>query len=421
MALFLLNKIKHILGYLKTLVYWIILSIIIGVVIGSAAAIFAYLIVQVTAFRVAHPIIIAGLPLGGLLIVFLYRSSGEARNNGTDLVISAVRSNEDVPLHIAPLILCATIITHLFGGSAGREGAALQFGGSMGSAIGKLFHLPDDFRKIAIMAGMSAAFSALFGTPLAAAIFSMEVISVGVLYYAALVPCVFSAFIARYMAVRLHVSSLQTPFPIENLPNFFSLAAAKTILLALACAGCGVLFCVALKYSSLLYKKAFPNQYARAAAGGCFVILLALVLRTQEYLGVSTHMIQSSLVTPSAPYAFVLKIIFTCLTLCAGYKGGEIVPSLCIGAAMGSSLSVLLGLPADICAACGMVGVFCAVTNSPITSLLIAFELFGFEGMPYYCSVIAVSYMLSGYYGLYHEQKIVYSKTEPKYINRQSR
>ena len=165
-------------------------------------------------------------------------------------------------------------------------------------------------------------------------------------------------------------------------------------------------------------KEWFVNPYIRVVAGGVAVIVLYLIVGTDAYLGLGGDIIAGSFDKPAGIEMFLLKILFTCLTLCAGFKGGEIVPSLFIGATLGSALSVFLGLPTDICAACGMVGVFCAVTNSPISSLLIAFELFGFAGMPFFCIVISVSYLLSGYQSLYKEQKIMYSKTENKYIDR---
>ena len=269
-----------------------------------------------------------------------------------------------------------------------------------------------------MLAGMSAAFAALFGTPMAAAIFPMEVISVGVMYYAALVPCMFSAFIAQQISVLLKVRTLTAPYPVENVPKFYSTAGIKAILLAVAFAFAGAVFCVLLHWFEERLKEWFVNPYIRVVAGGVAVIVLYLIVGTDAYLGLGGDIIAGSFDKPAGIEMFFLKILFTCLTLCAGFKGGEIVPSLFIGATLGSALSVFLGLPTDICAACGMVGVFCAVTNSPISSLLIAFELFGFAGMPFFCIVISVSYLLSGYQSLYKEQKIMYSKTENKYIDR---
>lgn len=403
----------------RTLIKWAILSVIIGGVIGLIATGFAYVISFVTEFRLEHPQMMFGLPLGGLLIVYLYKITGQEKNSGTNMVLTVVRSQEEqMPALVTPLILLSTTITHMFGGSSGREGAALQFGASVGSVFGRTLHLNESDRKIVMLAGMSAAFAALFGTPMAAAIFPMEVISVGVMYYAALVPCVFSAFIAEYISVLFKVRTLKAPYLVDNVPGFYSANCIKVILLAVCLAAAGALFCTMLHHCEHAFQKWFPNPYMRVFAGGVAVVLLALLLRTTDYLGLGEAVLKDSFQHAQSPERFFLKMIFTCLTLCAGFKGGEIVPSLFIGATLGSALSPLLGLPANLCAGCGMVGVFCAVTNSPISSMLIAAELFGFSGMPYYCIVIAVSYLLSGYKSLYKEQMIVYSKTENKYVNR---
>lgn len=417
------DKILHMLQAWKiligTLVKWMIFSVVIGGGIGTIASLFAYVITWVTEFRIMNPWMIFGLPVGGLLIVFLYKITGQGKNSGTNMVLLVVRSGEEaVPGRIAPLILLSTAITHLFGGSSGREGAALQFGASLGGWLGRILHLNESDKKIVMLAGMSAAFAALFGTPMAAAIFPMEVISVGVMYYAALVPCMFSAFIAQQISVLLKVRTLTAPYPVENVPKFYSTAGIKAILLAVAFAFAGAVFCVLLHWFEERLKEWFVNPYIRVVAGGVAVIVLYLIVGTDAYLGLGGDIIAGSFDKPADIEMFLLKILFTCLTLCAGFKGGEIVPSLFIGATLGSALSVFLGLPTDICAACGMVGVFCAVTNSPISSLLIAFELFGFAGMPFFCIVISVSYLLSGYQSLYKEQKIMYSKTENKYIDR---
>ena len=401
---------------------WIVLSGVIGSLIGLIASGFSYAIVWVISFRQANPMIILGLPLGGLLIVWLYKITGQEKNSGTNLVLTVVRSDEEeVPGWVTPLILISTAITHLFGGSSGREGAALQFGASVGNVCAKYLHLNESDKKIIILASMSAAFSALFGTPMAAVVFPMEVISVGVMYYAALVPCVFSAFAAQGIALLLKVRTVTPPYLVESVPNFYSVDSIKAIILAIACALAGALFCIVLHNGEHYLKKWFPNPYVRVVAGAAGVIILYFALRTDAYLGLGTGVIQASFKETAGPQMFLLKMLFTALTLCVGFKGGEIVPSLFIGATLGSFMSTILAAPTDICAACGMVGVFCAVTNSPITSLLIAAELFGFNGMPFYCIVVAVSYLLSGYYSLYKEQKIVYSKTENKYVDKHTK
>ena len=266
-----------------------------------------------------------------------------------------------------------------------------------------------------IMCGMSACFSAVFGTPMAAAVFSMEVISVGIMHYSALVPCVISSLTASMLA--RHFGAMPEVFPITDLPALTALTVGQTILAAAAFATISVVFCIALHLSEHTYKKYIANPYLRVFVGGLIVVLLTLLLHTNDYNGAGMPMIARSFEGSVPPWAFMMKIIFTAATLGAGFKGGEIVPSFFIGATLGCVIGPILGLPAALCAGCGMVGVFCGVTNSPITSLLISFELFGFEGMPYYLITIAVSYMLSGYYGLYSSQKIIYSKTRTEYID----
>ena len=267
---------------------------------------------------------------------------------------------------------------------------------------------------------MSAAFSALFGTPLAAVFLPMEFVSVGVMYYAALVPCIFSSFIAHAVAVWLgvHTNHL-VPYAVESVPELYSWAFPKTILLGIACALAGILFCWAMHLTHEYFPKWISNPYVRVMTGGLVVAALAFLIG-HDYIGLGSGVIKAAFAESAAPWAFLLKILFTCLTLSTGFKGGEIVPSFFVGATLGSFLSGIIGLPPDVCAACGMCGVFCAVTNSPVASLFIAFELFGFTGMGYFAIVIGISYMLSDYVSFFSAQKILYSKTETKYINRLS-
>ena len=412
---------KNWLDYFMMLLKWILLSIVIGGVIGIIAAGFSHAIVYVSALRESYPWLLFGMPVAGLFIIWTYKVTGQEKNSGTNLVLNVVRSEEKtMPGEVAPLILISTVLTHLVGGSSGREGAALQFGASVGDVIARHVYLSESDRKIMILAGMSAAFSALFGTPIAAAIFPMEVVSVGIMYYGALVPCVFSAFIAQEVAVLLKVRVIAAPYPVTNVPYFYSESAWKCVMLAICFAAAGMFFCISLHNAEHFFKKHFDNQYVRVVAGSMALILLRYVVGTDAYLGLGGESIVASFQEPQAIYAFLLKVLFTCLTLCVGFKGGEIVPSLFIGATLGSALAVLVGLPVGVGAACGMVGVFCSVTNCPISSMLISFELFGFDAAAYFCVTVAVCYLLSGYYSLYHSQKIVYSKTENKFINTKS-
>ncbi|MBR5564557.1 MAG: chloride channel protein [Roseburia sp.] len=401
-----------------TSIKWVIFALITGLVVGSISTAFHFSIMIATMVREATPWVIFLLPIGGLIIVRCYRIVKDNKELSTNSVLSAIHSNEKLPLKMAPLIFVSTVITHLFGGSAGREGAALQLGGSIGNGLGGLFRFTDNDKHIMIMCGMSAAFAALFGTPMAAAIFSMEVISVGIMQYSALVPCVIASLSAFSVAQAFGVG--QELFLVEWVPNFTIFSSAKVIILAVLCAVLSIAFCVMLHQTEHLYKKLFKNPYLRIVVGGCLIIILTLLVGDQTYNGTGMHVIEEAMKGHVIPYAFILKMIFTALTIGAGYKGGEIVPSFFIGATFGCLFGNVIGFAPDLCAAVGMASLFCGVTNCPITSLLISFELFGYEGMPYYLLAIAFSYMLSGYYGLYSSQRIIYSKYRTQFINRKS-
>ena len=410
------HKIKHNLERAKTSVKWVIFAILVGSVVGLCGTAFYFGLSFVTVVREQNFWLIFLLPVGGLAIVGLYHLLHDEKDTGTNLVISAIHSGDKLPFVMAPLIFLSTLITHLLGGSAGREGAALQMGGSLGSAIGKIFRFDEKDKHVMIMCGMSAAFSALFGTPMAAAIFSMEMISVGVMHYSALVPCVISSLIANGVASKFDVKN--EFFLIDEIPKFNIITAIQISILAALCALLSIVFCILLHKTQDLYKKVFKNQYLRVFAGGCFVLAATLIVGSQTYNGTGMNIIDNCISGTVRPEAFILKMLFTALTLGAGYKGGEIVPSFCTGAAFGCLYGNLFGFSPTLCTAVGMTSVFCGVTNCPITSLLISFELFGYDGMPYFLLSIAFSYMFSGYFGLYHSQKIVYSKYKTNYINK---
>lgn len=410
------HKIAHNAHRALVSVKWVIFAILVGTIVGLCGSAFYFGMSYVTSLRTAHSWLILLLPAGGLVIVGLYHLFHDEKDTGTNLVISAIHSGDEVPFRMAPLIFVSTLITHLFGGSAGREGAALQMGGSIGNALGRLFRFDEKDKHVMIMCGMSAAFSALFGTPMAAAIFPMEMVSVGVMYYIALVPCVISSLVAHGIAVSFGVSN--ELFLIGEIPSFGILSSVKISVLAILCALVSILFCVILHQTGHLYKKLFKNPYLRVFAGGCLIVFLTCLVGNQSYNGTGINIIENCINGTVRPEAFLLKMIFTALTLGAGYKGGEIVPSFFTGAAFGCLFGNLLGFSPTLCTAVGMTSVFCGVTNSPITSLLISFELFGYDGMPYFLLATAFSYMLSGYFGLYRSQKIVYSKYKTNYINK---
>ncbi|WP_026524514.1 chloride channel protein [Butyrivibrio sp. MB2005] len=410
---------KHQLRRLMSTLKWLVLGILIGVMVGAVGAAFFHGIKFATEFRKSHEFVIFLLPFAGLLIVLLYRLSKDFEDTGTNLVITTISAGDHLPIRKIPLIFVATILTHLCGGSAGRESAALQLGGSMGHNFGKLIHLDDDDCKIITMCGMSAAFAALFGTPMAAAFLAMEIESIGVMYYAALIPCVLSALVSS--SVAMYFGTVPDVFTVSIIPEFTVVSAIRYAVLAVLCAVISILFCIVMKKSGELYKKFFKNPYIRIFVGGCLVVLLTIIVGNNNYNGAGMDVIELA-IDGRAPYAaFALKMLFTAVTMGAGYKGGEIVPALFIGATFGCLYSQIFGFNSALCAAIGMGALFCGITNCPISSLLLCFEMFGYNGMPYYLLAIALSYTFSGYYGVYGSQKIMYSKFHNKYINQKTR
>lgn len=409
----------HIRYDMTNLIKWLLLAVLTGLTVGFISSLFARALKFVTNYRTEHFWVFFLLPVAGLVIVFLYQKLGQD-DGGTNQVLSTIRSQDDVPFRSAPLIFVSTILTHFTGGSAGREGAAIQLGGSIGNQLGSWFHLDEEDRHVMVMCGMSAAFSAVFGTPMAAAVFSMEVVSVGIMYYAALVPCVISSIIASEFAANfgIHPES----FHVVDIPDLTVETGLKMVLVAVACAAISIIFCMTLQGISKFYTKYFKNPYIRIIAASAIIIAITLLLRTTDYMGAGNNLIELAIEDGQArPLDFFWKILLTALTMRAGFRGGEIVPSFCIGATFGCLMGHLIGLSPSICAAAGMAALFCGVTNCPITSILIAFELFGFRGVSYYLIAVSISYAVSGYYGLYKDQTIVYSKYKAKYINRHTR
>ncbi len=403
---------------MKTSLRWSIISLLTGVVIGLVGALFVKSMGFVTSLREQYPWILLGLPLAGLIIVFLYKICNYENDGGTNVVISTLHGKGQIPFRMAPLIFISTIITHLFGGSAGREGAALQLGGSIANQLGRWFHLDEDDIKIMVRGGMSAAFSAIFGTPLAAVVFALEVGSVGHMHYAAFLPCMLASLVASSISTMLGAHA--EAFTISESVAFSLVPALKIALLGICCAIISMVFCYLLHKVGHLLKTYFRNAYVRIAVAGFLIIGLTALLQTAAYSGAGVNLIEEAFAGTSPKMAFVWKMLFTAITLGAGFKGGEIVPSFTIGATFGCLFGTALGLSPSLCAAVAMVSVFCGVTNCPIASLLIGFELFGFGAMKYLLIGVAISYVLSGYGGLYSEQTIVFSKLEEKVINRQT-
>lgn len=398
-------------------VKWTLISALIGIVVGLIGSVFGQIVVQVTNIWQNNHWTVFFMPVSGVVIVWLYRVFHEEKNKGTDLVLNSISSNEEITPATGLLIFISTICSHIVSASVGREGAALQLGGALGSLVGKMLQLDEKDKKIAIMCGMSACFSALFGTPLAAGIFSMEVVGIGIMYYAALVPCLFASFIGAAISGKMGL--VPEHFAIGTVPEFGITGAGLSVLLGALCAAVGILLCLVLHQGGTLYRRYLPNLYWRILAGSGIYIVLTLIFSSRYYNGGGLHLVERCFEGESVPYyAFLLKMVFTAVAIGAGFKGGEIVPTLCVGALFGYVVSSVLHVPVGLCSAIGMVCLFVSVTNCPISTVFMAFELFGFEAMPYFALSIAVSFTLSGYYGLYHSQRFIYSKIKMEYINR---
>ena len=405
--------IEHMGPYAAALLKWIVVGGLVGGVGGVVGALFHLGVNYATSVRLAHPWVLYLLPLGGLVIAGLYRLC-KLEGKGTNAVIESVHFGSDVPVLLVPLIFVSTVITHLCGGSAGREGAALQIGGGIGYRTGRLLHLGEKDLPLATLCGMSGVFSALFGTPLTATVFALEVISVGVLYYAGLVPCITAAMTGYLISLLLGVPP--TRFTVA-MPALDAWTMLLVLVLAILCALVSILFCRGLHITEHLAARLVKNSYLRAAAGGVVIIALTLLLGTTDYNGAGMDVIQRALNGQANGWAWLLKLLFTAITIGCGFKGGEVVPSFFVGAAFGCWMGTLLGLPPAFAAAIGLVAVFCGAVNCPIASVVLSVEMFGAEGMLYFAMACAISYVLSGYCGLYSSQTILYSKLRAEFIN----
>ncbi len=403
---------------LKYGIRWILISLVLGSVCGVVGAIFHHTIDYVTEIREGHGWLICLMPLGGMLIVYLYRFAGLHNQPGTNTIIRSVRQQERVSRMLAPAIFLATVITHFVGGSSGREGAALQIGGSLATALGRLMKVDKKDMSLLVMCGMTAVFSALFGTPLTATIFSMEVVSVGTFYYAALVPCLCSGLVAYFTAQVLGCHSVTynlNTVMVMDAHNFVYLLGLSVCIAVVS-----IVFVALMHKSHQLFEKWFTSPYLRVWAGSAILLILVVLFGT-DYLGAGMNVVDKAIYEQVRPYDFVLKALFTAITIGCGFKGGEIVPTFFIGATLGYTVGGFIGVDPHLAAALGMVGLFCCVINSPITSLILAVEIFGSANLLPFAIVIAFCNVLSGYASLYQAQKFVYSKTSPEFINRDAK
>ncbi len=407
------------LVYAYAALKWLPAAGLVGLAGGALGAVFHHAIAWAAAFRLGHVWVLWLLPVGSVLIVLLYQGLRLPLDMGTNLIIEAVHSQKRIPFLLIPAILLGTVATHFFGGSAGREGAALQLGGSLAFGIAGILGVKDkEDRHLLILCGMASVFSALFGTPVTAAVFVLEVISVGRFFYSGMLPCLTASVVAYGLSrltggevVRMSIS----------LPGGVTAPLVLgTAVLAAACALMSIVFCVAIHRTGHYTAQWFKSPYLRGLILGCVLLGLTLLVGNQTYNGAGMDMVERAVAGEHVDwYAFALKMLFTAVTLAAGYKGGEIVPTFFVGAAFGAAVGPLLGLPAGYSAAIGMVALFCGVVNCPFASIFLSVEIFGGEYLIPFALTCALSYILSGYFGLYSSQHILRSKVGTELIDRE--
>lgn len=408
------NDFINSLHIFKRFIFLVLASLTIGLLNGVIGSLFKILIKYATQTRINTPQLILCMPLVAMFTYLLYKLFHKENSKGTNLVLQSVRTDDNIGYTTAPLMFVSTVLSHLTGASVGCEGAALQIGGGVGQSLSRIAKFDIKDKHILTMCGMSACFSALFGTPIAAAVFVIEVISIGVMYYSALIPCVISAMTARHIS---YLFGIEVEIKSVNFVNNFEVTMyLKVLLLACGCAFVSILFCRMLKLSEKFSEK-IENNYLRALILSIVAVVIIFIFGKDSFAGTGMNVINTALSGESEWYFFLIKMILTSICVCAGLKGGEIVPTFFIGSTFGCVVGALIGIPADFAAAIGLLAVFCGVTNCPLATLLIGFELFGAQNAVYLLLAISVSYYMSGYHGLYNTQKIVYSKYSPEFIN----
>lgn len=396
-------RLRRVGDYILFFLKWTALACALGAVCGAVGAAFHYVVEESGSLFALQGWLLYLLPVAGVAIVGLYHLTGQ--DKGTDMVLASLRTGEAIPPMAAVRMFVATALTHLCGGSAGREGAALVIGAGLSSCVKRMLRLKEEDGKLLTMCGMAGLFSAVFGTPVTAALFSLEVSAVGVMRYAGLYPSLAASLSAWGVSSLLGTHGVQLPGVIAPVGNGRSVL--QVAGLALICALCSTLFLSIIHLFGHFYHKYLKNAYLRVVVGGLLVVGATLLLGTRDYNGAGMAVIVSAVAGEAVPWAFLVKILLTALTIGAGFKGGEIVPSFFVGATLGCVVGPLLGLSPGFSAAIGLIALFCGVVNCPVASIVLSVELFGGGGIGFFAIACAVSYLMSGYLSLYKEQRIL--------------
>ena len=406
------SRIPEQLTLLPYLLKWVLISVAAGLLAGTASAVLLASLEYATVTREAHQWLIALLPVAGFGVGLLYKYFGKSVEAGNNLLIDEIHDPKAViPFRMTPLVLLGTFLSHLFGGSAGREGTALQTGASLADQLTRPLGLDPHDRRVLLMSGISGGFASVFGTPLAGAVFGLEVLSIGRLRYDAILPCFLTAIVADRVTLLWGIHHTLYRIPVIPTPDAIGLLTA--VLAGIVFGITGMLFAASTHRISGLGKKWSSYAPLRPVAGGVVVATAVFALGTTKYIGLGIPTIVAAFAGPLPPWDFAGKFVFTAVTLGMGFKGGEVTPLFYIGATLGNALGYVLPLPLPLLAGMGFCAVFAGAANTPLASTLMAMELFGAEAGVYAGIACVVAYVFSGHAGIYRAQRIGQAKHTP--------
>jgi H+/Cl- antiporter ClcA len=402
----------------QVILQWLGLGCAVGVACGVASAVFLLLLDRATHFRIDHEVIVFTLPAAGLVIGLVYERWGQRIKGGNNLVLDTIHDGtEQIPLRMAPMVLVGTVLTHLFGGSAGREGTAVQMGASLADAIAHRLNLHQDGRRQLLAAGIAGGFGSVFGTPIAGMIFGLEVVWVGRMEYHALLPALVASVVGDVVTRACGVT--HTAYPAVPFQAMTPLLALKWLAFAVAVAATSACFVELTHRLKHILEKRVPRLPLRMLIGGAAVVVMWRLIGSSDYLGLGVPTIVRAFVDPTLPpYAFAAKLVFTSVTLASGFLGGEVTPLFFIGATLGAVLGRLMGIPVELAAGVGLAGVFAAAANTPLSLSIMAVELLGANVLPHVVIVSVTAYLITGHRGIYPSQRLTRFKTGHRALSR---